>query len=294
MSENDLKRKGTFFSKNQMLICRDKQIDLSVPVVMGILNITPDSFYDGGYHFNKDKALKQTEAMVSEGAGIIDIGAVSTRPGAKEIPVEQELERLLPVLKAVRITFPEIPVSVDTYRSDVALKAIEHGADIINDISGGRFDKDMFRVVAATDLAYIMMHIQGNPMTMQINPYYENVVEDIFCFFKEQAGRMEKLHFSNIIVDPGFGFGKTVEHNYRILACLGRFHELGYPVMAGLSRKSMINKMLGIHSSGALNGTTVLNTIAILNKANILRVHDVKPAIEAVKLCSVYKQMKQG
>jgi dihydropteroate synthase len=264
--------------------------DLSSPVVMGILNITPDSFYDGGWYGSIDEQLKQTEKMIRDGAGIIDIGAVSTRPGAKEICEVTEVERLYSSLKAVRHNFPDVLISIDTYRSNVARIAVEMGADIINDIYGGLFDEEMPATIARLNVPYIMMHMKGNPMTMQENPVYGDVVGEISYFFDAQAKKLNELGFHKIILDPGFGFGKTVAHNFEILARLGEFRSLGYPVMAGLSRKSMVNRPLGILPAEALNGTTVLNTIALLKGASILRVHDVKEAVEAVKLVKMVNE----
>jgi len=267
-----------------------RTLDLSSPVVMGILNITPDSFYDGGWYGSIDEQLKQTEKMIRDGAGIIDIGAVSTRPGAKEICEVTEVERLYSSLKAVRHNFPDIPISVDTYRSNVARIAVEMGADIINDIYGGLFEEEMLLTISRLDVPYIMMHMKGNPMNMQESPVYGDVVGEISYFFDAQARKLNELGFNKIILDPGFGFGKNVSHNFEVLARLDEFSSLGYPVMAGLSRKSMINRPLGILPPEALNGTTVLNTIALLKGASVLRVHDVKEAVEAVKLVKMVNE----
>jgi dihydropteroate synthase len=274
--------------------CNGKLLDLSSPVVMGILNITPDSFYDGGKYPTAGNALIQAERMISEGAAIIDVGAVSTRPDAVEIDEKEEWSRLKAVLPALRKKFPETIISVDTWRSSVAREAVACGADMINDISGGRFDQEMFKTVADLEIAYIMMHTQGTPAAMQLNPQYDDVVEDVFDFFAENLGRLNKMGVvKNIIIDPGFGFGKTAKHNYELLSMLSKFKSFGFPVLAGLSRKSMIYKILGTKPSEALTGTTVLNTIALLNGADILRVHDVREAVEAIKLVGFYQNNNQ-
>ncbi len=276
------------------LNCKGKFLELKTPAVMGILNITPDSFYDGGQYANADNAIEQVEKMVQEGAAIIDIGAVSTRPNAIEIDEADEWRRLKDILPVVRKKFPQIIISVDTWRSAVAKKAAAEGADIINDISGGQFDDEMFKTVAALKVAYIMMHTQGKPDKMQQNPVYGDVVGDILKYFTENLRKLEKFGVSeNIILDPGFGFGKTVGQNYRLLSSFERFRNAGFPVLAGVSRKSMINHVLEIQPADALNGTTVLNTIALLNGADILRVHDVKEAVEAVKLVNYYRNTKE-
>jgi dihydropteroate synthase len=266
-----------------VLNCAGKKISLSTPVVMGILNITPDSFYDGGRFLNLIDQLKQVEKMISDGAVIIDIGANSTRPGAVPVEEKQELDRLLPSLAAIRGHFSEVVISVDTYCTAVAKAVIEHGAMMINDIYGGRFDGEMFDLVALNNIPYVLMHMQGAPDIMQINPHYKDVVSEVSEFFRS---RLELLPsgFNQVILDPGFGFGKTVENNFRLLQQFGSFSSFGFPLLAGLSRKSMINRVLQIKPQEALNGTTVLNTIALLKGANILRVHDVKEAIEAIKL----------
>jgi len=283
--------KSTSFLSKLSLNCGDKTLSLENPVVMGILNITPDSFYDGGKFLSEKKMLSQTEKMLSEGTAIIDIGAISTRPGASEIPKEEEKKKLIKALKLILQHFPETIISIDTYRSHIAEAAVNEGASIINDISGGMFDDNMFKTVAKLKVPYILMHIKGTPKTMQINPVYDDVVKEIKEFFTKQIQLLAKAGVTgNIVLDPGFGFGKTVENNFEILYNLKTFCELGFPVMAGLSRKSMINNILKISPEDALNGTTALNTIALLNGANILRVHDVKEAMEAIKLVGFYKK----
>lgn len=266
-----------------------KRLDLSSPAVMGILNITPDSFFDRGDWGSLDAQLKRVEEMLSEGASIIDIGAVSTRPGAEKIPESTELERLVPSLKAIRAAFPDTFLSVDTYHPGVASKAVSLGADMVNDIYGGRFDGRMHETIAGMNVPYILMHMKGNPDTMQDNPEYQDVVAEIAYFFQQQTDKLRAMGASQIMIDPGFGFGKTVEHNLEIMDRLGEFKSLGFPIVAGISRKSMIQKTLGVAVSEALNGSTVLNTIALMKGASILRVHDVKEAVEAVRLVEAVK-----
>jgi len=264
---------------------KNKSLDLSSPVVMGILNLTPDSFYDGGKNKGLNNAIQCAEKMIDEGAAIVDIGAVSTKPNATEVSVEEEWDRLKDVLKHLRVNFPDTILSVDTYRASIARRAADFGTDMINDISGGQFDDLMFATIAELQLPYVMMHIQGTPANMQESPAYNDVVREVNAFFKTQLSKLTLLGVTkNIILDPGFGFGKTVGHNYELLRRFSEFKKLGYPLLAGLSRKSMINKVLGIQADDALNGTAVLNTIALLNGANILRVHDVKEAVEAINL----------
>ncbi len=253
---------------------------------MGILNITPDSFYDGGKYKTQKDILIQCEKMLSEGVAIIDIGAVSTRPGADKVSKENEITRLLPVLKIIRKYFSEAIISIDTYRSSIAEIVVDTGADIINDISGGNFDDRMFEIIAKLKVPYIMMHIKGTPQNMQQNPKYKNVVKEIKDFFFKKIEELKTIGVNKIIIDPGFGFGKTVEHSYQILNHLDTFKSLGVPVLAGLSRKSMINKVLNTKPKNALNGTTILNTIALLKGADIIRVHDVKEAVEVIKIVS--------
>ena len=222
--------------------------------------------------------------MIEQGADIIDIGAMSTRPGAINFTEEEEIKRIEPVIKTLIKHFPDAVFSVDTFRSKVAKMSAENGIHIINDISGGTIDKNMFKTISKLNIPYVMMHIQGTPQNMQKNPVYDNVVEDIYNYFSKKIAELNNLGFNKIILDPGFGFGKTVEHNYKLLKELKYFKKLNLPILVGISRKSMINKVLGTTPAEALNGTTVLNTIALMNGANILRVHDVKEAKEAVKI----------
>lgn len=267
-------------------------LDLSTPKIMGVVNLTPDSFYSGSRVTAIPAVLKQVDKMLNDGAAIIDIGAVSTRPGAKEIPEKEELDRLIPILEALNRAFPEAIISVDTYRKNVAEAAVHSGAAIINDISGGTYDPDMFTFVAGYGIPYILMHIQGTPETMQKNPRYIDVVVEVKQFFIRQLNKLDKNYVQNkVILDPGFGFGKTVDHNFRLLKSLETFHSLGCPVLAGISRKSMVNRVINTRPETALNGTTALHVLALLNGVDILRVHDVKEAIEAVKLVTYYRSV---
>jgi dihydropteroate synthase len=283
-----MKAQGTNFDSEFNLTANGKTLSLKKPVVMGILNLTPDSFYDGGTILTEKDLLAKAEKDVKNGAVILDMGAVSTKPNAAEVSEKEELLRLLPALKLLRKTFPTIFISVDTFRSKVAKASADAGADIINDISGGIFDDEMLTVVGKLKLPYILMHIQGTPQTMQQNPHYNNVVTNVFDFFTEQIKTAKQSGIEQLILDVGFGFGKNLEHNYELLAQLKKFEEFKFPMLAGVSRKSMINKVLHTKPENALNGTTVINTIALLNGANILRVHDVKEAMQAIQLVNCY------
>lgn len=264
--------------------CRGKLIDFSTPKIMGILNVTPDSFFDGGKYKNEGAILKQTAKMLNDGASFIDVGAYSSRPGAKHISEEEELKRIVPVINLLTKEFSDIVISVDTFRSKIAIESIGSGAAIINDISGGTMDSKMFETVANLQVPYILMHMQGTPQDMQKNPEYKNVITDIISFFAEQIFKLNQLKLNDVIIDVGFGFGKTLAHNFEILKQLRLFESLDTPILAGISRKSMLYKSLDITAQEALNATTVANTIALLNGASILRVHDVKEAVEAVKI----------
>jgi dihydropteroate synthase len=270
--------------------CKGNLIDLSSPKVMGILNITPDSFYDGGKYKNELEILTQTEKMLHEGATFIDVGAYSSRPGAAHISEKEELSRILPVIDLLVKYFPEIILSVDTFRSEIAQKTIKNGAAIINDISGGKMDENMFQTVADLQVPYILMHMLGTPQNMQQNPVYEDVTKDIITFFSKQIYKLHQLKVNDIIIDVGFGFGKTVKDNYALLSNLSLFKQLDVPILTGISRKSMLYKPLEITAKEALNATTVANTIALLNGASILRVHDVKEAVEAIKIVKLLKE----
>lgn len=287
----NMRPQGTNFTSKYSLKANGKALRLTRPVIMGILNLTPDSFYDGDELSTNEELLKKAQKLLEEGAGILDLGAVSTKPGAAEVSEDEELRRLLPALRLLRSTFPGIFISVDTYRSGVALTAAECGADVINDISGGTRDPEMFRVVAKTKLPYVIMHMQGTPQNMQHDPRYKNVVKEVYGFLKSQISKATKAGIKQVIADPGFGFGKTVEHNYELLRNLSAFQKLKCPVLAGISRKSMINKVLKTAPASALNGTTVLNTIALLNGVNIIRVHDVKEARQCIELINCYKSV---
>jgi len=263
---------------------KDKILDLSTPIVMGILNITEDSFYDGGDFLTDEKALAKVKKMIKEGARIIDIGAQSTKPGSRPIKKELEKERLLDKIRLIRNNFPDTVISIDTYHADIASSCILNGADIINDISAGVIDNSMLKTIAKLNVPYIAMHMQGRPNNMQHNPKYESVVDDILIYFKNKITEIRSYGIENIIIDPGFGFGKTIDHNYEILNNLDRFQEFNLPILAGISRKSMIYNVLDTSSKDALNGTIAANTIAISKGAKILRVHDVKEAIECIKI----------
>lgn len=259
-------------------------MDLTTPKIMGILNVTPDSFYDGGIFDSNKKILDHVEKMLTDGADIIDIGGYSSRPGAKEVKLKDEIKRVVPTIELIKKEFNETTISVDTFRSKVALQAVNSGASIINDISGGDLDPNMFNCVAELNVPYIIMHMQGNPKNMQNNPLYENVIVEIIENLSKKVFEATEAGVIDVIIDPGFGFGKTIEHNYKILSELSFFKELDCPILVGLSRKSMIYSLLEEKPENVLNGTTCLNTVSILNGANILRVHDVKEAKEVVKL----------
>ncbi len=264
--------------------CKGKLIDFSTPRVMGILNITPDSFFDGGSYKNESDILSKVEKMLTEGATFIDVGAYSSRPGATHVSEKEELQRIVPVVQLLVENFKDIIISVDTFRSAVAQKTIEAGAAIINDISGGKMDSEMFKTVAKLQVPYIIMHMLGTPQNMQHNPQYNDVSNDVISFFARQIHKLHQLKVNDVLIDVGFGFGKTVEHNYELLKNLSLFKNLNIPILVGISRKSMLYNPLKITAKTALNATTSANTIALLNGANILRVHDVKEAIEAIKI----------
>ena len=272
-------------------IAKDKTnyIDFSTPVVMGILNITTDSFFDGGKFLTKENIIKQAQKIEKEGAKIIDIGASSSRPGSTPVSEKIELERLLPAIKLVQKNTKNLKISIDTFRAKVAEECIKDGAHIINDISAGEKDLKMFETIINLDVPYIMMHMQGDSKNMQVNPKYEDVNSDIISFFEQKVKYLNTKGFKKIIIDPGFGFGKTIEHNYEILKNLKKFKELNLPILAGLSRKSMIYNLLETSAEKALNGTSIANTISLLNGAKILRVHDVKQAVECIRIYNMIK-----
>lgn len=269
-------------------------LSLHEPQVMGILNITPDSFYSGSRTEAEDDICRRLHQLMDEGADMIDVGAYSTRPGADDVSEEEEMERLRRGLRVVRREFPEVPVSVDTFRASVARMAVEEeGADIVNDISGGDMDRQMFRTVARLHVPYVLMHMQGVPRSMQQAPHYDNVRREVMVHLAERVDLLHQMGVADVVVDPGFGFGKTLDHNYELMEHLEDFHELGCPLLVGISRKSMIYKLVGGTPQTALNGTTVLNTVALLKGAHILRVHDVAPAVEAKKMYLKLKSFAQ-
>lgn len=269
--------------------CKGTLIDLAIPKVMGILNITPDSFYDGGKYKNESDIIQQVEKMLMEGATFIDIGAYSSRPGAKHISDDEELKRIIPIIKILVQKFPEIIISVDTFRSKVAKEGIENGAALINDISGGDMDHLMFKTVAKLQVPYVLMHMQGTPQNMQHNPNYKNITTELTSFFAKKIFKLRKLKVNDIIIDVGFGFGKTIEHNYELLKNLSLFQNLEVPVLTGVSRKSMLYKPLNTNPQKALNATTIAHTIALQQGTQILRAHDVKEAIEAIKITEMIR-----
>jgi dihydropteroate synthase len=281
--------KNTVFQQKYTLNIKGQLVDLSSPKVMGILNLTPDSFFDGGRNNNLDVALKKTEEMLTEGADFIDIGAYSSRSGAEDISTEEELSRLLPILKVIVKKFPQAIISIDTFRSSVAEAAIQEGAHIINDIGGGELDKGLFNAVAHLQVPYILMHMKGTPQTMQKDVYYNDVFLEVFNYLANKAHDLKALGVKDVILDPGFGFAKNLEHNYDLLSKLDQFKLLELPILVGVSRKGMIQKVIGTSPQDSLNGTTVANTIALMKGASILRVHDVKAAVEAVKIVGMIK-----
>ena len=264
--------------------CLGKLIDLSTPKVMGILNCTPNSFYDGGKFKSDSEFLSQTEKMLHEGATFIDVGAYSSKPNAEFVSLEEEISRIVPVINSILKKFPETIISIDTFRSQVAKICIENGVVIINDISAGNLDIKMMETVAEFNVPYIMMHMRGNPQTMQSLTNYENIVKEMLFYFSEKVAHARSIGINDLIVDPGFGFAKTLDQNFEVLQKLELFQMLDLPILAGVSRKSMIYKTLETTSEKALNGTTVLNTIALTKGAKILRVHDVKEAVESLTL----------
>jgi dihydropteroate synthase len=284
--------KNTFFPVKKTCNFRGKLVQIDSPLIMGIINLTPDSFYQGSRVNSHEELILRAETMLKEGAHILDIGACSTRPGAEQPDEDTERRRLFPALQVLRKNFPDAVLSVDTWRASIAKEAVyEYGVDMINDISAGNMDPAMFQTVAECKVPYLLMHMQGTPQTMQKNPVYQDVVQDILSFFALKTEELvRKYHVHDIFIDPGFGFGKTLEHNYILLENLDAFRILGFPVVAGISRKSMIHRILACTPEEALNGTTVLHTIALLRGASVLRVHDVKPASEAIRLVSFLKK----
>ena len=270
--------------------CKGHLIDLSIPRIMGILNVTPDSFYDGGKFRSDTTIVKQVEKMLSEGATFIDIGAYSSRPNADHISEEEELSRLIPIIQLLIKEFPEILLSVDTFRSRIASEGISAGASLINDISGGDIDRDMFETIARLQVPYIIMHMVGTPQNMQQHVNYDDLVKDMIHYFSKKIFKLRQLGVNDLIIDPGFGFSKTLDQNYELLQKMDLFSTLRLPILAGLSRKSMLYKLLDTDVSNALNATTAVNSIALGKGAGILRVHDVKEARETIM---IFEKMKQ-
>lgn len=271
------------------LNCKGRLLVIDKPVVMGIINITPDSFYAGSRRQGTDAVLKQARQMLNDGATILDIGGQSTRPGSEKLSAEQELERIIEPIAAINSHFPDTFISVDTYYAEVAKEAVAAGASIINDISAGSIDYKMISTVATLQVPYVLMHMQGTPQTMQQQPFYENVTKEVLDFFIQKKNELQQAGIPDVIIDPGLGFGKTIAHNFELLRNLPVFKMLNAPLLLGISRKSTIYKTLDITAEQALNGTTVLNTIGLMNGAGILRVHDVKEAKEAITLFSNYR-----
>ncbi len=278
-----LKRKNTINLNGRIL-------DLAKPVVMGILNVTPDSFFDGGKYKTEKKVVARAEEILEQGGTIIDIGALSTQPGTNGISTKEEIDRLLPAVKAVRKSFPQAFISIDTYRSWVALKVIEEcGPCIVNDVSGGNFDVHMYDTVGKLGVPYILMHMQGTPLKMQENPQYDDIIREISFFFTERTKMLSKAGVKDVILDPGFGFGKTLEHNYELLNRLDSFKVFQLPLLVGVSRKSMIYNLLDVTPNEALNGTSVINTLALMGGSDILRVHDVREAVETIRIMEMVR-----
>ena len=269
--------------------CKGQLLDLTTPKVMGILNLTPDSFYDGGKYSTPKTILEQTERMLKEGATFIDVGAYSSRPDAQHITEEEELNRIVPIIELLVKEFPEILLSIDTFRNKVAQETVNTGAAIINDISGGSLDEQMFETVAKLQVPYILMHMKGTPQTMKNENSYRHMLQEIIFYFSEKVAQLRELKLNDIIIDPGFGFAKDTAQNFELMNHLSELNALELPILVGISRKSMIYKTLDLQPQEALNGTTFLNTVSLLAGTKILRVHDVKEAVECVKL---YEQLK--
>ncbi len=283
MTENSAK--DTFFSKNHSLNCGGKLLNLSTPKVMGILNLTSDSFYDGGKYENPENALNRVHQMISEGVDIIDIGAASSRPGAGLSSPQDEINKLSPVLEQIRFAFPDLILSLDTYHAQVAKEMVEkYSVDIINDISAGDIDPDMYTTIVKLGVPYIIMHMNGIPGNMQENPEYENITDEIVQYFSEKIHKLHKKGIADVLIDPGFGFGKSRDHNYELLSNTDAFQLFELPVVAGVSRKSMISNLLDATSEESLNGTTAVHMILLQKGVQILRVHDVKEARQAVTI----------
>ncbi|RIV31445.1 dihydropteroate synthase [Flagellimonas lutimaris] len=270
--------------------CKGELVDLISPKVMGILNLTPDSFFDGGKYKDESSILTKVEYMLDHGATFIDMGAYSSRPGADHVSEDEELQRMIPVIDLILKKFPETLISIDTFRSKVAAESIEHGAAIINDIAAGNLDKNMFAIIAKYQVPYIMMHMKGTPQSMQKEATYDNLINDLRFYFSEKIKETTSKKINDIIIDPGFGFAKTTDQNYTLLNHLDMFQTFGLPILIGLSRKSMVYKILESSPQEALNGTTALHTVALLKGANIIRAHDAKEASECIKLVEALKE----
>jgi dihydropteroate synthase len=280
--------RDSVFCTNRTLHLRGNLLDLSTPLVMGILNITPDSFYAGSRFSSLETVLEKARQMLADGATILDVGGYSSRPDAADISVQEELDRVIPVIQAIARQFPDAYISVDTFRAQVARQAVAAGACLVNDISGGSLDERMFETVAELQVAYVLMHMRGTPQTMKSLTNYENILKELVVYFGQKVYQLRQSDIKDIILDIGFGFAKTIEQNYFLLRNMDAFQMLGLPLLAGLSRKSLIYRKLNIPVSESLNGTTVLNTLALTKGASILRVHDVKEAVETVKLFQLY------
>lgn len=280
---NKLSVEDTHFHSNNHIRVKDKLLDLSIPQVMGIVNCTPDSFYSGSRKQTETEILKQVEKHLSEGASIIDLGGYSSRPGAQEVSCDEELNRVIPIIETIKKEFNTI-ISLDTFRAEVARQGLENGVDIINDISAFEIDHELINVLEKYKCPYILMHMNGTPATMQKNTSYDNLLNDIILFLSNKIQKLKEVGVNDVIIDPGFGFGKTLEQNYELLFNLEGFKILKKPILVGISRKSMIYKKLNTTPENSLNGTTILNTLAINNGASILRVHDVKEAYETIQL----------
>jgi len=282
----------SFFKPRKYINCRGQLIDLSTPVVMGIINITPDSFYPASRIHKSSDILRRAEEIIGQGGNMIDIGAYSSRPGAIHISEEEEIGRLMPALEIIRKQFSDVIISIDTFRSNVASIAVENfEADIINDISGGEMDEKMVDTISRLNVPYVLMHMQGTPQNMQQNPVYKDVVADVSLALARKVDFLRANGVNDIIIDPGFGFGKTLEQNYQLLKALDELALFELPVLVGVSRKSMISRLLETDAGSSLNGTTVLNTLALTKGASILRVHDVKEAVESIKLVGKFNQV---
>ncbi|MGM0496408.1 MAG: dihydropteroate synthase [Bacteroidota bacterium] len=280
-----MENKDTIFSKKSYINCNGSLLDFDKPRIMGVLNVTPDSFYDGGYYYDQDSLTKRIEQLQEEGADIIDAGGYSSRPGADNISNKEEWKRLEPVLKKIRKDYPETIISVDTFRSDIAYAAVkEYSVDMINDISAGEMDEKMFGTISELQVPYIMMHMKGTPQNMKEKAHYDDMMDEILKYFARKYDQLRNMGVNDVILDPGFGFAKNIEQNFLLMNKLEQFNVFDLPLLVGISRKSMIFKTLNIKPQEALNGTTVLNTIALLHGADILRVHDVKEAKEVVQL----------